>query len=338
METENEAGRSCSRQPLSRTPQKTPHQGVGNGDGNTKAYNRRHNEAPPRQAKGPQPGRKSARPPCDFSTQAKATPERGKTDPGAPEAPSPPRARTPSLATLGPAAPLRRLLTRNHPDSSRRGGNARSPRTGISGAGPAWAHRSGPALLLRAAGQSSNLSPWQSGCSPAGTHPFVPPPAAASARPPARAQRWGCGGRARETLKRAAPTRTQARGARRAHTRAASPRSPWRAASRPSPHRELQSPAAAGGPRGRAFRGPRPHRLPPRAGQMVRSAARAGAAGPARSASGPASAASLESRALAGSSPAGPGGAAWTARRDAVWRGPQSRAQAAFHFSSEEKN
>lgn len=221
METENEAGRSRSRQPLSRTPHKTPHQGVGNGDGNTKAYSRRHNQAPPRQAKRPEPGRKSTSPPCDFSTQAQATPERGKTDPGAPEAPSPPRARTPSLATLGPAAPLRRLLTRNHPDSSRRGGNARSPRTGISGAGPAWAHRSGPALLLRAAGQSSNLSPWQSGCSPAGTHPFVPPPAAASARPPARAQRLGCGGRARETLKRAVPTRTQAGGggAESAHSR-----------------------------------------------------------------------------------------------------------------------
>lgn len=105
---------------------------------------------------------------------------------------------------------LKRGLTRSQPDSSRRGGNPRSPPTGISGAGPVWARGTGALLLFlpppprgwsvlgpaaRSAGAPARGDPPL--CPSSRGAGVGPPPAGHSASPRAAAQ---------ETLKWAATT------------------------------------------------------------------------------------------------------------------------------------
>lgn len=103
---------------------------------------------------------------------------------------SPPRAPVPRPRDPSPnQAGRKRALTWSQPDISRRGGNPRSPRTGIFRRG----FRVGaqvqdpapppPSSLGRQVGPPTR-SRVLARCRPAGTHPFVPPPlGAASARP-----------------------------------------------------------------------------------------------------------------------------------------------------------
>lgn len=168
---------------------------------------------------------------------------------------------------------LERALTRSQPDSSRRGGKPRSPRTGISGAGPAWV----PLLrVVRAEIRPRTPSPGCGTTGPRGA-PFVPPPAA---RPPPQ--------RSAAPLRRPPDPGNSQTG--RYHPRAAGGCGEGSQGQSPTPPRPAASQATSGrsgrgrrrrrqgDPEVRATRGP--HALPPApGGAMVRSAARTRPAG-----------------------------------------------------------
>lgn len=153
---------------------------------------------------------------------------------------------------------LERALTRSQADSSRRGGNPRSPRTGISGASPAWAPLF---LVVRAADQSSDPKPGLRHGRPLGPTPLslLPPPTPRRSAAPLRRQPDPGNSQMGRYHPRAAGGCGEG-------SQAQSSRPPPLAVSQATPGRGREGAAAAARGR-RGPSGPRPPRLTPRPGR-----------------------------------------------------------------------
>lgn len=154
---------------------------------------------------------------------------------------SPPRAPGLTLATPLPTAQLKRGLTRSQPDSSRRGGNPRSPRTGIS------------AQVQRGRSSESRFSSWprisSATCSPGrlgaerGDPPLCPSSrGSGDGPPPARALRLCAGRRPGKPSNGPLPPSRRVGGE---LSYAASPRPPRQVLSLLTPGWGLEGPTAA---------------------------------------------------------------------------------------------
>lgn len=190
--------------------------------------------------------------PATYSTSGKPT-KRSRLTPGDPS----------------PNRMNKRALTWSQADSSRRGGNPRSPRTSISARVPR-----GPLSAFLSARRVS-LRTCRQGASPRGPTPLslLPRRRRRRSAPCPSATPLSAAGPGKPSNGPLPPPRGPGGGL----AGAAPPRAPWRAASRATPGQQREREAAARNPGGQASRRPATAPPPSPGRPMVRSAARTGA-------------------------------------------------------------
>lgn len=188
----------------------------------------------------------------------------------------------PSAPTLSPGDPSpnrmnKRALTWSQADSSRRGGNPRSPRTSISARVPR-----GP-LSASFSARRVRLRTCRQGAGPRRPTPLslLPRRRRRSAPCPSATPLSAAAGPGKPSNGPLPPRRGPGGGL----AGAAPPRAPWQAASRVTPGRRREREAAERGPSGlKRLAAPQPHHHPPLAGRWFAPRHALGPAGPALSA------------------------------------------------------